>query len=89
MAQKYGNWENLGRDIGGGGQNTILQVRSAEQPGKIFALKRLKNSDRRDLFEREVRAVLALNDPNILRVVDSNLASEPYITSPNTVKKGP
>lgn len=78
MAQKYGKWENAG-PIGGGGQGDIFLVRSPARPEETFALKRLRRSDRRDLFEREIRAVVALNHPNILRVVDFDLSSsKPY-----------
>lgn len=37
-------------------------------------LKRLKNAKRRDLFEREIRAVDTLRSVNILRIEDFNLS---------------
>jgi serine/threonine protein kinase len=78
MAQKYGKWENV-KSLGGGGQGDIFLVRDPSRPGEKFALKRLRRSDRRDLFEREIRAVRALNHPNILRIIDFDLSSNtPY-----------
>jgi serine/threonine protein kinase len=79
MAEKYDDWIVRGT-VSEGGQAVVLLVEDStgQRPGK-FALKRLKNAGRLDLFEREVKATLALNHPNILKVESANVSGKkPY-----------
>ncbi len=82
MPQQYGKWEIV-KPLGEGGQaHTYLvrEVGSPEQP--LFVLKRLKNRNRLDRFETEVKAGLALHHPNILEIVDQDLEHEkPYFVA--------
>jgi serine/threonine protein kinase len=68
----YDNRWRFVRNIGGGGQGSVVLVsdESGAVPGEV-ALKRLTNADsaeRRARFERETTALEALNHPNILKI---------------------
>jgi len=79
MASEYGKWRVIG-SIGEGGQANVFLVENKEDPGPNFALKRLKNIGRLARFEQEVEAVRKLDHPNIIRIVDSDLAAaKPYL----------
>lgn len=73
---KYGRWET-GDSVGEGGQGHLFFATDTTEvnPGR-FVLKRLKNVNRKELFEREIRAILQLQHPNILRLVDYDLSSD-------------
>lgn len=77
--KKYGPWE-IEKGIGEGGQGRVFLVKDSRREGLgRFVLKRLKNEKRRDLFEREIKAVQQLNHPNILRIIEADLSGdEPY-----------
>jgi len=47
----------------------VVERADGSDPGK-YVLKRLKNPKRRDYFDREIRACLELNHPNVLRIID-------------------
>jgi hypothetical protein len=54
MGKQYGRWEVVG-SVGEGGQAHVFRVE--DTTGTLtgqYVLKRLKNCDRLDLFEREV-----------------------------------
>jgi serine/threonine protein kinase len=77
--KKYGCWE-IEESIGEGGQAHVFLVTDTDQlcTGR-FVLKRLKNDNRKHLFEREIRALQELQHPNILRIEDFDLSgSDPY-----------
>jgi len=79
MAAKYGKWV-VRQTLSEGGQAVVFLVEDSTgaEPGR-FALKRLKNPGRLDLFEREVKASGNLAHPNILRIVDAQLSGgQPY-----------
>lgn len=79
MAKRYKRWETI-RDLPEGGQGHIYVVvdTTEELPGE-FVLKRLKNPGRIDLFEREIKAAQLLDHPNVLRIVEFDLAADkPY-----------
>ena len=72
MAKIYdGRWRYI-ENLGSAGQGSVVLVsdETNEIPGK-FALKKLTNADsleRRARFERETKALEALNHPNILKI---------------------
>jgi hypothetical protein len=84
-SSEYGRWK-MKRSLPEGGQAHIFLV---EDTTREFAgqwvLKRLKNIDdpeRRKRFEQEVEAVRSINHPNVLKVIDSDLAAErPYFVA--------
>jgi serine/threonine protein kinase len=87
--QVYGNrWEVVDpRPLGEGGQAQTFLVRDLTgDPEARFALKRLKNVDRIDRFENEIRAIQAVQHPNVLRPVDFSLVvtgrrGKPYLVT--------
>lgn len=70
----------LGKQIGEGGQGWTYKVRrKSEEDGDWFVFKRLKNADRSDRFNSEIRALRALNHPGILKIIeDGNSGGKPY-----------
>jgi len=74
---KYGRWET-GESVGEGGQGHLFFATDTKgiNPGR-FVLKRLKNINRKELFEREISAIAQLQHPNILRLVDYDLSGDP------------
>ena len=75
MAKSFGPWQNLGQ-IGEGGASHVFKVKHTET-GELGALKRLKNTNRRERFKAEVEAVRQLDHPGIVRLLDANLDDEP------------
>lgn len=62
---------SLVRDLSEGGQaHTFVVRRSGGTDHREYVLKRLKNPKREDYFEREVRASMTLDHPNVLRVLE-------------------
>jgi serine/threonine protein kinase len=77
MAKQFGRWV-VKEQIGEGGQGHALLVNEASDDEKRpYVLKRLKNIKRLNRFEKEVRAGLELDHPNIVKVVDKGLTNEP------------
>jgi serine/threonine protein kinase len=79
VADNYGRWIVKGT-ISEGGQARVYLVEDStgDLPGQ-YALKRLKNVKRMDLFEREVGTARRLQHPNILDVKDFDLTGpRPY-----------
>ncbi len=73
--ERLGPWRLI-RPIGRGGTGVVFQAESVEQPGKVVALKVLSLAaglDRRAVtrFRREGEALGRLNDPRIVRVLDT------------------
>lgn len=67
-----------GARINEGGQGVTYHVRDAQ--GRQFVGKRLKNLKRLDRFKDELKALSKLDHPNIVKVIDSDLADErPFI----------
>src|SRR5689334_16811697 len=57
-------------DLPDGGQgHTYVVERSDGSDPRKYVLKRLKNPKRQDYFEREIRACIALDHPNVLKIV--------------------
>ncbi len=68
------------RNLGEGGQGwTYLVRRSAEPGGELYVFKRLKNQDRTGRLEAEIKALMTLPHPGILKIVDHGKANDsPY-----------
>jgi serine/threonine protein kinase len=79
VARQYEGWTVI-RSLNEGGQGHIFLVE--DTTGKYsghYVLKRLKNRGRLDLFEREVKAMQAVDHPHVLRVIEANIGStSPY-----------
>ncbi|HML28915.1 MAG TPA: hypothetical protein PKE16_08765 [Hyphomicrobium sp.] len=72
-----GRWENVGHDIGAGGQSVVRRVRDLTDPnGPEYALKRLKNPERRERFMDEIESLRSINHPNVMKIVDYARATE-------------
>ncbi len=73
---RYRRWE-IGESIGEGGQGHVFLATDTqnEHEGR-FVLKRLKNVKRKDLFEREIKAIRQLDHPNILRIIDFDVSTD-------------
>ena len=82
-------WEVVqDRPLGEGGQAQTFLVRDLRSDADtLFALKRLKNVDRIDRFEQEVKAVQSLNHPNVLSVVEASLHTDGKKTKPYLVSE--
>ena len=81
----YGKWEIV-KSLGEGGQCFTYLVRdsSATESARdsLFVLKRLKNRERINRFEREIKISLALEHKNIVKIIDYNLeAGKPYMVT--------
>jgi len=75
--KKYGPWETV-EQIGEGGMGHVFLVRNVNTDAK-GALKRLKNSNRKERFKSEVEAVKTLNHPGIVPLLDFDHDAEvPY-----------
>ena len=74
--------KRLVRDLPEGGQgHTYVVERSDGSDPRKYVLKRLKNPKRKDYFEREIRACLALDHPNVLKILQCGQtpAGKPYL----------
>ena len=59
------------RDLPEGGQShTFVVQRSDKSDSNLYVLKRLRNPNRRDYFEREIQVCTTLDHPNILKVLE-------------------
>ena len=71
---RYSKWD-IERELSSGGQaNTFLVRDRTLLDGQRYVLKVLKNPKRLEPFADEVRAATRLDHPNVVRVVDSDLA---------------
>ncbi len=79
LPKTYGPWKVEGT-VGEGGQAHVYLVKDTRREGgKLFALKRLKNEQRKARFAQEVEAIRQLQHPNILRVEDYDISGDrPY-----------
>lgn len=85
MAKRFGDrWEVI-ESLGEGGQAHTFLVRdlNLSSPSDVrFVLKRLKNHERIDRFQREIEAVRKLHHPNIVEIIDADLQSQtPYLVT--------
>ncbi len=74
----------MGKDLNEVGQaHTFLVKRTNGSDGNLYVLKRLKNLDRKERFDREIRACMELNHLNILHIVDytSDSKGRPFLVS--------
>ena len=81
MADFPPHWQHV-RDLPEGGQGHTFVVRRAEVGDtKLYVLKRLKNPNRKDYFEREIQVCTTLDHPNILKVVEFGATprGKPYL----------
>lgn len=77
MAKKYGKW-NVVKSLQEGGQaHTFIVHEDGESPKHKYVLKRLKNQKRLKRFSKEISAGLSLEHPNIVRIVDFEIDSDP------------
>lgn len=81
-AQRFGDrWEIVGQ-IGEGGQSHVFLVKDLR--GEITencVLKRLKNVNRLDRFEQEIKAGIELSHPQIAPILDFSLDQKPYFVT--------
>jgi serine/threonine protein kinase len=70
----------LGKPIAEGGQGWTYKVRrNSEEDGEWFVFKRLKNADRADRFNSEIKALRALRHPGILQITEDGARDgKPY-----------
>lgn len=84
MAKQYGRWRVCDGSLGEGGQSHVFTVEDskAEHHGQ-FALKRLKNPKRVARFKAELHAIQRISHPNVVKVLDADLTSDPayYVTT--------
>jgi serine/threonine protein kinase len=76
-------WQHV-RDLTPGGQGYTYVVRRAKNAGsQLFVLKRLKNINRKAYFDREIRACMALQHPNVLKIIENGETPKglPYLIS--------
>jgi serine/threonine protein kinase len=82
MANQYGDWVIKDSLSEGGQAHTFLAYNPKADDGTLFVLKRLKNIGRLPRFEQEVRAALALQHPNLVKLQDFDLTGErPFIVT--------
>jgi serine/threonine protein kinase len=77
------NWKWI-RDLHERGQaHTFIVVRADGSDSREYVLKRLKNVTRRERFDREIRACLVLDHPNVVRIVDfgTDTKARPYLVT--------
>jgi len=71
MAKVFADrWEVIDT-LGEGGQAHVFRVRDLQSPDEHYALKRLRNPERMDRFEREIKVLRELEHKNIISVVTS------------------
>ena len=82
MAKKFGGrWEVL-ESVDEGGQAFVYKVRDLKGvDNQVFALKRLKNLNRLNRFEKEIEACSKLQHPGIAPVLDFSFADPPYFVT--------
>ena len=73
---KYREWIIV-KSLSEGGQGRTFLVRKTDEES-LYVLKQLKNPKRLDRFRNEIKAGLALNHRNIVKIVDHHLDDEPY-----------
>jgi serine/threonine protein kinase len=78
VPQIYGDrWEFI-RTLGEGGQAHTYEVRDLRDGSTGWVLKRLKNPKRLPRFEREIRALDALNSSHIPKTIDYSTHDRAY-----------
>ncbi len=76
MSDFGSRWKNLGSFREGGQAHTFKVEDKTTADKKIYILKRLKNPKRSERFNREIEACLALDHPNILKIIDHGTLSD-------------
>lgn len=82
-AQRFGSrWENI-KQIGEGGQSHVFLVKDLNgEFSDTCVLKRLKNKNRLERFEQEIKAGRELDHPQIAPILDFSLNNEkPYFVT--------
>ena len=77
--RRYGRWK-IEKSIDEGGQAHVFLVTDLQKE-KLgnFALKRLKDRSRADLFYREMEAIRRLQHPNVIQIEDmGTIGDKPY-----------
>lgn len=93
MAKKYGKW-TVQKSLDEGGQSVIFIATSEEDGNTSRALKRLKNRERLERFEREIEAVRGLSNRHIIKIIEYDIVGEaPFYVMPlyhagNALKAG-
>jgi serine/threonine protein kinase len=78
-AQRFGNRWEIVRQLGEGGQSHVFLVKDCTgEYSDNYVLKRLKNLNRIERFEQEVRAGIELEHPQIAPILDFSLDEKPY-----------
>ncbi len=83
MGKIYGDRWEIVESLGQGGQGQTFLVKDIKGQGEtLYVLKRLINVNRIERFKREIEAVRNLAHPNILQLIDFDLAAEkPYLVT--------
>jgi serine/threonine protein kinase len=76
----------INRQISSGSFGTIYEILN-EEDNKIYALKELTNIDAvsKERFEREVKILLGLDHPNIVKIFYWNVGGDPPMFAPNYI----
>lgn len=77
--KKFGKWNNRG-PLSRGAQGLTCIVTSDNDPTNTeYVLKQLTTHGQKakERFQREIAALTQINHPNVLRIIDSNILSEP------------
>jgi serine/threonine protein kinase len=79
VAKIYGDrYENLGQNVGAGGQSDVFRVRDTLDPNKTeYALKRLKNAARYGRFLNEIEALRSIDHPNVIKILSHSGEAQP------------
>jgi len=83
--KRFGDWIRTSESLGGGGQGDVFIAfhKDDTERQRPHALKQLRNAKRAERFRREIEAALALDHPNIIKVVAHDLAHQPaYLVTP-------
>lgn len=78
MTQLFGDRWQVVSSLGEGGQGWTYTVRDLRGGAEaLYVLKRLKNAKRAARFRREVEAIRNLSHPNVVRLIDFDVAADP------------
>lgn len=83
MAQRLGGRWEIVESIGEGGQGRTFRVRDLTTKSTNWILKKLKNRNRLDRFEREIQALRKVDSPHIPKVEDVSTVEPAYLVIPD------